>query len=289
MLKKLIRYEWKAVSGINALLAAIATGVCLFGMIYLQTPMWREMLTGGSSHYSYVRSISSFQMLLSMGAVFIYVVMLIGVMFGQMIYFGVRYYGSMFSDQGYLTHTLPVKPEELLISKVFTAGCWTLLINFLLIVLSGILIIAGICGVADVTLAEVLDNMGEVARYFFVDIYRLTESEAYLKLLLSILVMLLNPFLTTAILFGALTLGHYSGKNKGLMGILSYFGVLFVRALLKNLVAFCLGVTLARFWRGHDRMAQSMSSYSIFLVDILLAAGLMIWSHHILKKRLNME
>lgn len=291
MLNKLIRYEWKAVSGMNVLLAAISAGVCLLGMLYLQTPMWKELVSGGSSPYGYAGFTKIFGVLAGMGAMFIYVVMLSGVMFAQMIYFGVRYYGSMFSDQGYLTHTLPVKPEELLISKVFTAGGWTLLLNLLLIVLSCILIIAGVCGAVDATFTEVWEELGEVFRDIFLDDrYGQVNSEAVFKLLLWILLAVLNPFFNTAILFGALTLGHYSRKNKGLMGILAYIGVLFVRIMLRNVVSFILNLSTAKSWGRYEGLVQNnLSYYSGYLVNILLAVGLMIWTYHILKKHLNLE
>jgi len=43
------------------------------------------------------------------------------------VFIFVHYYRSMFSDEGYLTHTLPVKSWEILLSKVLSAAVWMII------------------------------------------------------------------------------------------------------------------------------------------------------------------
>ncbi len=284
MLGKLFKYEWKAVSWMNLLLVAISAGVTLLGVVYFQTPLWKEMIHGsmGSGALSSMMA-NSLGILLSIGGALTYILVLVGVRFGQMIFLGVRYYRSMFSDEGYLTHTLPVKPSSLLISKTVTAGCWMLIVNFLLLVFTVILVLAAILGVAPVSFGEAWD----IFRQAMASI--LEEPSSRATLLLWLAIGLLEPFLNMGILFGSLTLGHYSRKNKGLMGILAYCGVSLAVSMLTvicNMIL--LSVLQVRGTVGQWFLVNGKSLSSL-IVDIAVAAGLMIWAHAIVKNRLNLE
>lgn len=224
MLKKLFKYEWKSVSWMNVLLAGIAVCVTLLGVVYFEASLWKGM---DSNEATGLVSTVIGQMI-GIAGVFIYVIMLVGVRFGQSIYLGMKYYRSMFSDEGYLTHTLPVKSWELLFTKVFTAGIWTLVINLLLTALTVILVSTAICNVGDISFSELWNGL----RDGYSDLYLIVGEELggnLRSIFFSwLFLMILNPFLSTIILFGGLTIGQYSQRNKGFMGVLAFFGVRFV-------------------------------------------------------------
>ncbi len=284
MLGKLFKYEWKAVSWMNLLLVAISAGVTLLGVVYFQTPLWREMIYGsmGSGAMSSLMA-NSLGILLSIGGALTYILVLVGVRFGQMIFLGVRYYRSMFSGEGYLTHTLPVRPSRLLISKTITAGCWMLIVNFLLLVFTLILVLAAILGVAPVSFGEAWDIFWQAMSSI------LEEPSSRATLLLWLAIGLLEPFLNMGILFGSLTLGHYSRKNKGLMGILAYCGVSLAVSMLTVICNMVLLSVLQIQGTVGQWFLVNGKSLSTLIIDIAAAAGLMIWAHAIVKNRLNLE
>lgn len=62
-----------------------------------------------------------------------------GVAFGIYIYLAIQFYKSTYSDEGYLTHTLPVSPRQILVSKILLIILWQLF------VILGILLAGFIC------------------------------------------------------------------------------------------------------------------------------------------------
>lgn len=281
MLGKLFKYEWKAVSKMNALLILITAGVTALGVIYFQTPMWKNMTEGNMTLTSGL--MTALWGVIGISGAFAYVLVLVGVTFGQMIYLGVRFYRSMFSDEGYLTHTLPVKPAHLLIAKVVTAGCWSLLLNFLLIVSVLILTITAICGITPVTFGEIwrgfLDTLAEVFR----------SGESLTTLLYYLVVGILSPFLGMAVLFGSLSLGHYSAKNKGLMGILAYLGVCLVLFVTNEVCDIALQSAIDFHGAVGQWFLINGRNLCKFVLESLAAGGLMIWAYAIVNNRLNLE
>lgn len=281
MLGKLFKYEWKAVSKMNALLILIAAGITALGVIYFQTPMWKNLLEDGMTPMS--GPLIVLWAVIGIGGAIAYILVLVGVTYGQMIYLGVRYYRSMFSDEGYLTNTLPVKPVQLLIAKVVTAGCWSLILNFLLIVFILILVFAAISGITPVTFGDIwealLDSLAEIFQ----------SSETTATALFYLAVGILSPFLGIAVLFGSLSLGHYSGKNKGLMGILAYLGVSLVLAITVVMCNLVLESAISSNGLFGHWIQVNGRNLCKFAVNVPAAAGLMIWAHAILKNRLNLD
>ena len=49
------------------------------------------------------------------------------------IYFAIRFYKNLYTDEGYLMHTLPVKPWMLIVSKLTIGTIWFYLIDLLLV------------------------------------------------------------------------------------------------------------------------------------------------------------
>ena len=66
---------------------------------------------------------------------------LIAVSLGITIYLAVHFYKTMYTDEGYLTHTLPVGGRELLWSKLIPMAAWSLL-TMLVVVLAAVVLIA---------------------------------------------------------------------------------------------------------------------------------------------------
>ena len=59
----------------------------------------------------------------------LYVIMLLASTWGMLIFLGIRFYRSMYTDEGYLSHTLPVTANQLFLSKVLVSGVWYLFIT----------------------------------------------------------------------------------------------------------------------------------------------------------------
>ena len=114
MLGKLFKHEFKATAKVLLPLNLVLVLVTIIGMIILNLDIFSGTamaLVGAAYLILYI---------LAIFALFImtYVILMM------------RFYKSMYSDQGYLTHTLPVSPLALLNTKLLTGVCWTFLHYF---------------------------------------------------------------------------------------------------------------------------------------------------------------
>lgn len=274
MLKKLIKHEWRSTYKVGCLLLFMTLVVTFLGWLSFQSPMWREM---NLDNYRYDYDFGLLD-LLSLVSLLMYVFMLAGLCCGIMIYLGVHFYKTMYTDQGYLTHTLPVGRHQLLISKILVSGIWMLAMSVFTILsafavtnsLIGVLMPKGY-GVADFwqLMGEFFEEFGEVLDIdFLYVIVRLVVSG------------ILSAFTSVMILFGSITVGQLFTKVRVLMAIVCYVVVIFLSDVIASLVNSILAMSVANI---NDITDVSM------IVQLVIAVVLYIASYQIITKRLNME
>lgn len=116
MLSKLFKHEFQAsvrVYGLLYLLMGIYT--CLMILYCKAFSVFHHDLSG------WLKGIGDTVAVLLMAG---YVVLLIGVNILTLVYLIYRFYQTMVSDEGYLTHTLPVTTGQLIFVKLITAFCF---------------------------------------------------------------------------------------------------------------------------------------------------------------------
>ena len=283
MLSKLYKHEFRVIGKMGGLLLAVSAGVTLLGALYLVSPLFHGIVDSGKGTNIGVYVIG---VLLGVFGMLAYAAMLVGVSVGFLIFLGFRFYRSMYSDEGYLTHTLPVKPADLLIAKVVTGGVWLLIMTLAIYLMVGLLAMVGVSQVTDIGVSDLLSGI----RNFFSEFSNLL-GDLKASWILWILMVLISPFVNVCILFGALTLGQYSWKNRGLMGILAYLGVRFAMSIVSGVLNLALNVISHRSGVGLETgllLTNNRSLVTLF-TSLLFSAVLFIWSIHIVKNRLNLE
>lgn len=131
MLKKLFKYEWRSVSTLLFIVHGALLIYALIGRIGYQIYFSRFVSDSGST----VMGITT------MFYVIVYVFGIMAVLLMTMLYLAMHIQKSFFSDEGYLTHTLPVSPTQLLLSKMFIYWIWTILDIIFVVISIGILLI----------------------------------------------------------------------------------------------------------------------------------------------------
>ena len=121
MLGKLIKHEWKGTYRMGCLMLGAMAVVTFLGWLSFQAPVWKSMNGGSQASFGWLDIFSMF-------TVMIYAMLLVCVTFGIKVYLGVRFYRTMYTDEGYLTHTLPATKNQILASKILVSGLWTLFI-----------------------------------------------------------------------------------------------------------------------------------------------------------------
>ena len=118
-----MKHEGKSVSKIGGVIILFIFLVTLIGCVVLQTPIL-NMLIGSDKASALVTMIS----IMAAVSFFIYVLLLVGAIYGILIYLGTHFHKSMYGQEGYLTQTLPVNTHQLLGGKILVSSLWMLLV-----------------------------------------------------------------------------------------------------------------------------------------------------------------
>ncbi len=288
MLGKLIKHEWKGTCKVGGLILILLAGITFFGWLAFQSPMWNEM-AGDSIEYNMAFSILD---LMSIFTLFAYMFLLLGAVVGIMIYLAVHFYQTMYTDEGYLLHTLPVTKGRLLFSKVFIGGLW------MLIILIGVYtsMVALISFMMGRLLAPEGYTVWGIWELFFGELGEailMMEKELNFKgtvyLVYTILTMLSSPFITMIVVFGAISMGQLFTKHRVLMAIVCYGGVLLANGLVKSIVEAIIATLydFSSFEKVMSFFDRNLISGTI--LSVLFAAVMYFVSYYVNTRKLNME
>lgn len=287
MLGKLIKNEWKSTYKVGCLMLIVLLVVTFFGWLSWQSPMWQAI--GGNTEVANASIWDVFSIFMMM----IYMVMLVGVIYGILIYLGVHFYKTMYTDQGYLIHTLPVTKHQILGSKILVSGLWYMII-MLAVYASMILWILSLASIAipeGYSLAsawkEIAPELGNVLEGFKTELgWDLKATGIYM-----IFYTLIAPFTGLTILFGSITLGQLFHKARVLMAIVCYIGVSVLMSLFASVFQSFNSVNMFTDLAEEMAFGKYMNGTLGFtmVVNLIIAVILYFVSHYIISKKLNME
>ena len=297
MLGKLMKYEWKNIWRAGTLMLLGMFVVTVIGCVVLRMPggLVAEIADGND-----INAAQSWFVVSSFVATLIlYVIMLLASTWGMLIFLGIRFYRSMYTDEGYLSHTLPVTANQLFLSKVLVSGVWYLFITIgigISVVALIVSLMTGLLNIGELSsvLTQYNGNIWEFLADAFYELGRTYEEEMGINLLHYGITLLLTyvagPFIAMVTLFGALTIGQLSSKHKGFMGILASAGVTILSSIIGSTVqsAFMFGTNVMSSQSGISVNANS--AYDINVITSLLLAAIMYGvSYYIMNKKLNLD
>lgn len=290
MLGKLIKHEWKSTYRVGCLMLLVLAGITFFGWLAFQSPMWQSMARDTYYYDSRVAILD----IVSIFTLLLYVIMLVAVSVGIMVFLAVHFYKTMYTDEGYLTHTLPVTKNNLLFSKILISGIWVL------ILLAAVYV--SMFALLNFMFGVILPDeysVGEFWRMFFSEFGdAITEAfrEEGMGVNLTawgvyfIVSMLVSPFITVIIIFGAISMGQLFTKHRVLMAIVSYIGVMIVNGILGTVVE---GIIVAAHVDGNS--AKALGGYfnsnmiCSAVINVVMAVVMYLVSWYVSTKKLNME
>lgn len=276
MLGKLLKHEWKAVWKVPVLLIGILMATAVMAGLTFSLPIWDSDWIG-----------------LPLSGVMLFMTFYIAILatsIGITIYFAVRYYKNMFTDEGYLTNTLPVSTHQLLLSKVITMTAWNL-ISAVAILLSvavflGIMVVTFIGPNDGRTLAEVVRDFMELE---FWDSPYMGEFNVFCVSL--VILGLAGAVSGTMMIIGSITLGQMVRKHRILGAVGAYFAFQAVMQIINTVVLLPFMLQTFDNARIDTTPFPIMSAmYLIFAaISILVAVGLYFLSEYLVRKQLELE
>ena len=282
MLGKLIKYEWKGLRKPLSILYLVLLGITILTGILIVTinPKYDDVAVG-------------FSVLFTMLSVFLYYFGVIACALGTMLIIAIRFYKTCYTDEAYLTHTLPVSTKQLVAAKTITAVLCHIL-SLVLVIVTAVLLVGvfithmmnlGEIQASDLSSiawselnAEFKDEMGiGFFGYFgFLGIYSLIGAACGI---ISIL--------------GCVSLGQLYTKHRILGAIIAYFAFNTIQQIISYIAMIPMyGQIFEAEYTGETITMFSLMgpSFLILLVITIITAVIMYFINlYMMTKRLNLE
>lgn len=277
MLGKLIKQEWRSTWKVPTLLIGILFLATILLSLSVGVPAWKlervEM------------SYTALLLILLCYAVWI------GCTWGVILYLTIRYYKSMYTDEGYLTHTLPVTTNQLLVSKALNFWIWNLLTTAAITIsVCAFVAVVSVLESGDLSfVVEIIDGFKELCHAINSSAYALPWQFFLISLLVCMVVTSLSGVL---MIIGSVNIGQLWARHRVAGAVLVYIGIYLVQQFVLQILI--SNVMFAYMIRGIQTTSAAVTTVNkmawIVTVDsILFAVALYIASYFILKKRVNVE
>lgn len=251
MLKKLFVHEWRSFWKVPAAMCLFALVYALVGALTFQTDLW-------NNNYRLVRLVLVFG---SIG----YFILLIAPTIILSIYTALRFYRNLFTDEGYLMHTLPVKKWELITAKGLVAVIWNLIttITTLLSVLLVILLISMSSRYGGVTWADITESFAQFSHEAIPIVKEMFRMPVWMVALLFLGSFIVGAFYNTLLLYASVSIGHLWKKHPMAGTVLSYIGFYLAISFLTSAFSInSLNLTMGNIFFASDSTAYaSMGDY----------------------------
>ncbi|MCI8442177.1 MAG: hypothetical protein HFG27_06580 [Provencibacterium sp.] len=196
-----------------------------------------------------------------------------------------RYYKNLLGDEGYLMFTLPVKPWQLITSKMVISGMW-LIVSGIVTVLACLLLAAGIEDIVHIFMEipgalKTADSTQTFHNFL-----------ALFEVGILLLVCLCDFILLT---YAAITVGQLWSSHKLLGAFGAFLALNTAFQIVTAFVTWAAGTTLDHIdfpgrWANDHAIALIHSGlWVVILWCALLGAVCFILSNQLLQKRLNLE
>ena len=260
MLTKLISHEWKDTFKVPALLLTITVLLSAASLVYFSVA---DQATADID-----LNVRNFVLYIA------YILILSGLSMILTIYFAIRFYKNLYTDEGYLMHTLPVKPWMLIVSKL-TIG--TILITL----------------IALPTMAYFSPEDLLELRTMFQSYHTIFTVPSIL--FLAIPVMIISSVFSLLTIYASISLGQLFSSHKVLASILCYLGL---STILSTAMMLLTTPTTAGVFILQSTSANPMADFASVYWPIMLIslfANLLLcvpafWiCNYVMKRCLNLD
>lgn len=285
MLKKLFVHEWRSFWKVPAAMCLFALAYALIGALTFQTDLW-------TSDYWLVRLVLVFG---SIG----YFILLIAPAIVLLIYTALRFYQNLFTDEGYLMHTLPVKKWELITAKGLVAVIWNVIttITTLLAVFLVVLLISMSSRYGGVTWADITESFAQFFHEAIPIVKEMFRMPVWMVALLFLGSFIVGAFYNTLLLYASVSIGHLWKKHPMAGTVLSYIGFYLAISFLTSAFSInSLNLTMGNiFFASNYTAYASMGDYLLRVLGnsyLVSAIGILVFyaiTEWIMSHKLNLD
>ena len=179
------------------------------------------------------------------------------------VYLVIRYYKNLYSPQGYLTFTLPVRTESIIITKVISGSVWMLL-SYLSTFLALIIVGFGALGQTEITVSQFQEAMGELNSLFGIFGPRLL-----LSVLFTVIVSAIGGVLA---MYFCVSVGQLWAKHKILGAVFTYIAVYIFNQIASVVTFFTSGF----FGMAAKSAEEYDNAFAAMYCDMLTKIGMVV-------------
>ncbi|MBQ8597344.1 MAG: hypothetical protein IJ409_06110 [Lachnospiraceae bacterium] len=274
MLGKLLKHEWRATWKVPTFLVGLNLFCALAAGASFALPIWDSEWVG--------LPISAVMVLM------LFYFAMIGSTLGITIYMAVRYYKNMFTDEGYLTHTLPATPRQLLLTKVINMSAWSLI--------SVVSVLVGIFGFIVLMLLFLAPDgisLGEAIAEIWVVLDDPMMEGWQLFMVIMILFFFVSAFSGTMMIIGSVNIGQMVRKHRILGAVGAYFAIYTVIQTISMIIMFPMMFGMAFSMENMDEVsvfAIYNPIYGVMMVVFLITTVVLYFvSEYLLRRKLELE
>jgi len=285
MFSKLLKHEWKANWGLMSVLALAVIGAALVGTIALRVLVnYGDKIAESESFLFLLLFPLGMLVFVSFMALAIYAA---AVSFVMMF----RFYKNKFTDEGYLTFTLPVKTSQIFLSSALNMLIWMVISVVLVVVLAAVMILFG-------TATDGLINMQIIRSFTGMEDFWEMMGEIFGQILgdsygvLGLVTLVVTPIYSVVLWMTCITLGAVvAKKHKILAAIGISYGANIVLNIISSVVSVLPSLVLIGNPNPGDAEMQAYFTLSI-VVQLVVLVGVTVGGYflstHLMKNKLNL-
>ncbi len=201
------------------------------------------------------------------------------------IFLVMRYYRNLYTSEGYLTFTLPVRTSHIINAKVINGYIWILL-SGICTVASLFIAAIGLVDAADIPVYELREFATEIGTLFGIN-----DPGFIVTLLLTVLISSLSAILG---LYFSVTVGQLWQKHKILGAVLCYVGIYIINQIGAQISFLSSGYFRMLTGSGTDFDAAFSGLYGRILTSTTIFSLVMVVIYYtgcilITKKKINLD
>ncbi|MDF2510984.1 MAG: hypothetical protein K0S04_850 [Herbinix sp.] len=261
MLGKLLKHEFKATSRLLLPLFLILAVLTIMDRIVLGLNVFEGIFA----------TISGF-------ITFAYVISIIAVVVVTTVFVIYRFYKNLMTDEGYLMFTLPVKPSELINSKLLVATLWTI-VSTIAILLSLIIVFSGTSYFPEIkdgfalVFEQISLQLGSYANLFYIELFVL------------IIVSIINNIL---MVYVSIAIGQLINGHKILGSIGAYIVISVIIQIVSVVALGVFSLILGRTIENVSALPQIL--FPLVIIGLVVTNILYYWGTNFLfKRKLNLD
>ena len=195
----------------------------------------------------------------------------------------VRFYQGMYTNEGYLSHTLPVTPTQHIFSK--------LIVSLLFEIGTALAIFISVC---VITLGDVNIELFKAGFFLLGKFFETFNANAALYIVEFIIMLIVSSAAGLMMLYFCISVGQLAAKKKILLAVGVYFGLYFISQIFSTILIIIVTVNPEMMEKIAEWIVKNITAFyhismcSGILLSLILGAVYFLITRWIMSRKLNL-